>query len=203
MVLARRLLTVAVAVMFCLFVPPDGTAEAYKSVFSGSPPVKFMEVHRSKSHAETRISVMAQYFRMKNPSLSARAAADYAALVDAAAGHYDIDPFVVSSIIVKESAVRVKARGGAAYGLMQVNWKANRSWIPRVFPSVNSAEKLLHSKHNIYVGAYILKDAIRRSGGNVDKALDIYRGKNIHSYRSSLHGLYSEQVGLFRKKTNR
>lgn len=178
-------------------------AQAYTSYFSGSQASKYMEKHLSKKYAKARVAVMSEYFRAKNPSLSVKAAGGYASLVESISSKYGLDPFWVSSIIVKESSVRVKAKSGLAYGLMQVNWRANKSWIPKVFPTVSSPSHLLHSRPNIYVGSYILMDAVKRSGGNLDRALDVYRGRNVPEYRSKLHRLYSDQVGLLKAKLGR
>nr|WP_321500533.1 transglycosylase SLT domain-containing protein [uncultured Dethiosulfovibrio sp.] len=189
---------IAVILLLCL----SSQGQAY-SGFKGSSSWKYMESHRSRKYAKARVAVMSHYFRTKNPALSEKAAGGYASLVDAISRKYKLDPFLVSSIIVKESTVRVKAKSGVAYGLMQVNWRANRSWIPRVFPTVKSPARLLRSRANIYVGSYILREAMQRSGGDVDRALDIYRGKNVPSYRDSIHRYYSEQVGLLKKRLGR
>lgn len=174
-------------------------AESYSWVFRGSPAWNYMEKHRSRRYAKARVSVMTSYFKAKNPGISTKAARTYASLVEAISRKYGVDPFLVSSIIVKESTVKVRAKSGKAYGLMQINWKANRKWIPRVFPTIKSSSKLLHSRPNIYVGCYMLRDALKR-GGNVDKALDIYRGRSIASYRTKIHRYYSDQVDMLRKK---
>ncbi len=171
--------------------------------FKGSSALKYMEGRRSHKYAKARVEIMSHYFMAKNPTLSGKAAKTYASLVEAISSKYGIDPFLVSSLVVRESGVRVKAKSGLAYGLMQINWRANKSWIPRVFPTVKSPSKLLRSRPNIYVGSYILREALQRSGGDVDRALDIYRGKNVPSYRISVHGHYSEQVGLLKKRLGR
>ncbi len=160
----------------------------------------YMARHRSKKYAKARVAVIARYFRTKNPRLSARSARKYAKLVDRIARRYDLDPFLVSSIIVKESTVRVKAKGRRAYGLMQVNWKANRRWIRKAYPTITSPAKLLHSKPNIMVGCHILRDAMRRSAGDVDRALNKYRGKSVPSYRAKIRRYYEDQVAMFRKR---
>lgn len=198
----KRRFAAAVAVVLCvLSLACQGLA--YSSYFSGSSACKYMEKHRSKKYAKARVSVMSQYFRTKNPTLSKKAAGGYASLVEAISTKYKLDPFLVSSIIVKESTVRVKAKSGIAYGLMQVNWRANKKWIPKVFPTVKSASKLLRSRPNIFVGSYILRDGMKRSGGDIDRALDIYRGKNVPSYRAKIHRYYSDQVGLLKNKLGR
>ncbi|NCC96256.1 MAG: hypothetical protein EOM02_05380 [Synergistales bacterium] len=198
---SRNLFAVVALVLWVAFTACQ--AQAYTAYFSGSQASKYMEKHLSKKYAKARVAVISEYFMTKNHSLSAKAARGYASLVEAVSDKYGLDPFLISSIIVKESSVRVKAKSGLAYGLMQVNWRANKSWIPRVFPTVKSPSHLLHSRPNIYVGSYILKDAVKRSGGNLDRALDIYRGKNVPEYRSKLHRLYSDQVGLLKAKLGR
>lgn len=187
----------AVFLIISIWIP---SAWGYQSVFRSSSSYKYMTKHRSRKYSKTRISVIAHYFRVKNPKLSSKSARTYAGLVESISRKYGVDPFLISSIIIKESTVRVKAKSGRAYGLMQINWKANRKWIPRVFPTVKSAKNLLHSKPNIYVGTYMMRQFIKKNGGNVDKALDRYRGKSLVKYRSRIHSYYSAQVKQFKKK---
>lgn len=167
--------------------------------FSGSSDYSYMLDHRAKKYSHMRVNVMQRYFCAKNPKLSSRNALRYAAVVERVSRSYKVDPFLVAAIIVKESTVRRSAKSSSSYGLMQVNWNANKTWIRKKFPAVKGPSSLLHSGNNIKVGAYILKSALERSKGNVDKALDVYRGKSLSGYRAKVFRYYGDQVELFRK----
>ncbi|HOO62605.1 MAG TPA: transglycosylase SLT domain-containing protein [Synergistaceae bacterium] len=182
-----------------LFLYPCLT-EAYVSFFGSSPEYRYMQKHSSKKYASRRVLVMRDFFRLQNPSVSAKAAKIYAALTERICRKYDVDPFLVAAIIVKESTVQVGAKSGIAYGLMQINWEANKKWIPRIFPTIKSRRDLLHSRPNIYVGTYMLREALRNAGGNVDHALDRYRGKSVTSYRQKIHAFYVSMTESFKKR---
>ncbi len=196
--LCRLLLCLSFLCVWDTSIPGPSLASSRRFVHSKA--WTYMVRHRSKKYAKARVAVISRYFQTKNPKLSAKSARKYAKLVDRIGRRYDLDPFLVSSIIVKESTVRVKAKSRRAYGLMQVNWKANRKWIRKVYPSISSPAKLLHSKPNIMVGCHILRDAMRRSFGDVDRALDRYRGKSVPAYRAKVRQYYEDQVAMFRKR---
>lgn len=166
--------------------------------FSGSGDYRYMLQHRAKRYAQKRVKVMQRYFCAKNARLSSNDALRYAAVVERVSRAYGVDPFLVAAIIVKESTVRRTAKSYCSYGLMQVNWDANKSWIRKKFPKVKGPRSLLHSGNNIKVGSYILKSALERSHGDVDRALNIYRGKSVASYRGKIFRYYGEMVELFR-----
>ncbi len=167
--------------------------------FGSSESYRYMEQHRAKKYARKRVKVMQRYFCAKNPRLSSRNALRYAALTERNCRHYKVDPFLVAAIIVKESTVRRTARSCCSYGLMQINWDANKSWIRKKFRTVHGPGSLLHSGPNIKVGTYMMKSALERTGGNVDRALDIYRGKSHPAYRGRICRYYADMVSLFKE----
>lgn len=173
-------------------------AVAAPGSFSASEPYRYMLHHRARKYAGKRVNVMQRYFCAKNPRLSSKDALRYAAVVERVSRSYHIDPFLVAAVIVKESTVRRTAKSSSSYGLMQVNWDANKFWIRKRFPKVKGPASLLHSGNNIKVGAFILRSGLERSAGDVDRALDIYRGKRITLYRTKIFGYYSDMVEMFR-----
>ncbi len=186
------------AMVLCVFCPCS--SHAYVSFFDATPEYGYMQKHGAKKYATRRVLVMRDFFCRQNPSLSQKAAKSYAALAERICRKYDVDPFLVAAVIAKESAVDVKAKSGIAYGLMQINWEANKKWIPRVFPTIKSRRDLLHSRPNIYVGTYMLRKALEGSRGKVDLALDSYRGKSISSYRQRIHAFYVSMVRDFQSR---
>jgi len=188
-----------ISLVITLFLLPS-LSHAYVSFFDSTPEYGYMQKHGAKKYATRRVLVMRDFFCRQNPSLSEKAAKSYAALAERICRKYDVDPLLVAAIIAKESAVDVRAKSGIAYGLMQINWEANKKWIPKVFPSIKSRRNLLHSRPNIYVGTYMLHKALEGSRGKVDLALDSYRGKSITEYRRKIHSFYAEMVRDFKSR---
>jgi len=103
-------------------------------------------------------------------------------------------------VIVRESNVqRTANNANRSFGLMQINWTANESWIKEKFPKIKSPNDLYRSENNIQVGTYILGSNLKEQNGNVDRALDRYRGKSLLSYRRSVLSHYEEITRRFKK----
>lgn len=174
-------------------------ASAYSGVFQDSSLYRYMQNHQESGDKDKRIKATARYFCQKNPELAPKTAKTYAILVERTSRKYHLDPILVASIIVKESTVNRVAFSGRSYGLMQINWNANKSWIPKVFPKVRSRKDLYRSAKNIEVGSYILKKALEKYHNNVDRALDRYRGKCLVSYRKAVLAHYCAIAKIFQK----
>lgn len=187
-------LTVALSIAFL----STGPQRALAAPFSTSEAYRTMQGHQSKKDQGYRIQAIESYFLKKNPGVSKNKAALYARTVEKWASHYSIDPFLVASILVKESTVRAQAVSKGNYGLMQINWKANSPWIVKTF-SIRSTKELLEPSNNIRTGAHILSANIRKSKGNLDGGLDRYRGRSLTSYRNIVHSHYTEITKIFRK----
>ncbi len=175
------------------------TASANTGVFPDSSLYRYMQKHQDSRDKDKRIKATARYFCQKNPKLAAKTARTYAILVERTSRKYHLDSILIASIIVKESTVNRVACSGRSYGLMQINWNANKSWIPKVFPKVRSRKDLYRSAKNIEVGSYILKKALEKYHNNVDRALDRYRGKSLVSYRKAVLAHYCAIVKIFQK----
>ena len=187
-------------ILLLIFLSFPSICQGYTSFFGSSSEYQYMQKRYGKKYATRRVLVIRDFFLRKNPNLSPKAAKSYAALVERICRNYSVDPFLVAAVIVKESTVQVKAKSGVAYGLMQINWEANKKWIPKVFPTIKSRRNLLHSRPNIYVGTYMLQKALEKSRGSVDRALDSYRGKSITEYRRKIHAFYAEMVRDFKSR---
>ncbi len=171
---------------------------AWAAPFSSSPEFRFMQRFRTKRDQRNRLKAIETYFSRKNSRVSSRNIQHYAKLIEEYSARYDLDPFLVASILVKESTVKEKAVSKGNYGLMQINWKANKPWIVKSLP-VRSPKDLLIPENNIRLGATILSANIKKSRGDVDKGLDKYRGRSLASYRNSVLAHYKEMARIFRQ----
>lgn len=185
--------------VFCALAILTSNAQAsFAEPFSTSQAFHNMRNHRSKTEQTNRLKAIEAYFRKKNPKISSQNISFYAQLIEESAAQYGLDPFLVASIMVKESTVKEKAVSKGNYGLMQVNWKANRPWIIKTFP-VRSTKELLSPSNNVRIGSHILASNIKKCKGDVDKGLDRYRGRPLASYRNSVHKHYMGISEIFRK----
>lgn len=173
---------------------PAVTAKAYAAPFSSSGEHQAMQRFRTRRDQQNRIKAISAYFRQKNPRIPPQKAAAYAQLIEEHTSRYNLDPFLAAAVLVKESTGKERAVSKGNYGLMQVNWTANRPWIVRTFPVRNTGE-LLVPENNILLGVHILSSGIGKSRGDIDGGLDRYRGRSLVSYRNEVHRHYR---GIFR-----
>ena len=152
----------------------------------------------SRQDQVIRQNAIVNYFKRKNSKIPSQTLTQYAQLIDAVSAKYKLDPFLIAAIMVKESTMREKAVSKGNYGLMQINWNANKSWITKTFP-IRSKQDLLVPTNNVKIGAHILAANIRKTGGDVDKGLDRYRGRSLPSYRNSVHNHYRAMTEIYRK----
>lgn len=97
----------------------------------------------------------------------------YAAHFEAAGKKYGVDPQLLMRLAQTESSMNPQAvnRGdgnGGSYGLMQINGQH--------FNGRMSPEQMMDPATNIDYGARIFADALKRSGGDVTKATQLYKG---------------------------
>ena len=147
---------------------------------------------------EVKQQVVAKTFKSVNPSLDDGAALKFAQYVMEAGDYFGVDPFLIASIIIKESHVKYKAKSKrAAYGLMQVNWKVHRNNISNTFSDIRTLSDLIQPKNNILVGTYIFSCYFKSSGGNVSKALSRYLGASGRKYIASVMKYHGEMKDLY------
>ena len=183
---------------------PTLEASAYTEVFPGSRYYRYMQGiyknHNSHYCQKIRILAINSYFRDRNSSLTKKTAQTYATLVERHSRINEVDPFLTAAVIVRESNVqRTANNANRSFGLMQINWTANESWIKEKFPKIKSPNDLYRSENNIQVGTCILGSNLKEQNGNVDRALDRYRGKSLLSYRRSVLSHYEEITRRFKK----
>lgn len=147
---------------------------------------------------ELKQQVVAQTFKSVNSSLRDEAAHKFAQYVMEASDYFGIDPFLIASIIIKESHVKYKAKSKrAAYGLMQINWKVHRNNIRKTFSQIKTLSDLIQPKNNIFVGTYIYSCYFKSSKGNVSKALSRYLGASGRKYIASVMKYYGKMNKLY------
>jgi len=171
---------------------------AFSAPFSTSREFHTMQRYRSKKDQRNRLKAIETYFMRKNPKVSPKNISHYARLIEDYSAQYNLDPFLVASVMVKESTIKEKAVSKGNYGLMQINWNANRPWIIKTFPIRSKADLIIPS-NNVRIGAHILAANIRKCKGDVDKGLDRYRGRSLASYRNSIHSHYLAISQIFRR----
>ncbi|MGI6784433.1 MAG: transglycosylase SLT domain-containing protein [Aminivibrio sp.] len=171
---------------------------AFSQPFSNSQAFHNMQNHRSKTDQAKRLKAIETYFRKKNPKIPLKNISYYAQLVEDCSARYNLDPFLVASVMVKESTIKEKAVSKGNYGLMQINWKANRPWIVKNYP-IRSTKELLTPSYNVSIGTHILAANIKKCKGDVDRGLDRYRGRSLASYRNSIHQHYQGISEIFRR----
>lgn len=137
----------------------------------------------SISSTKVSESAMARTLRHYNSKVTASQAADYARFIGEAGRKYNVDPALMTAVIIRESRGNYKAlsRSGAV-GLTQVLWKVHHKNIRATFPHIKSRQDLFKPQNNITVGTWILSGYLKSSGGNVRKALVRYLGRNNASY---------------------
>jgi soluble lytic murein transglycosylase-like protein len=122
-----------------------------------------------------RKAIAALFARM-NKKLDAEKAERYANHVLEAGALFGVDPLVVASILVRESRANASAKNRSNIGLMQVNWKAHASNLPRAFPGIRTVTDLFDPRNNILAGAWIFSCYHKSSGGDLSKSLKKYVG---------------------------
>jgi len=162
--------------------PASAEGERYDR-FEVPVPITWPEENPSR---DLEAEVIVSAFTRANKSLDRPTASKYAHHVLEAAGEFGVDPFLIASIIIKESTVRQNARSRYALGLMQINWKAHRKGLTKAFREINTADDLLEPRYNVLAGTYIFSWYLKSCGGDVEKALSRYLGRAGRKYVSKV-----------------
>jgi len=130
---------------------------------------------------ESRILKMLEDRGIEN---SGEKAKEYAESIYRAHRSYGVSPFVLAGIMERESggAADAVSPTGQGYGLMQVNWKVHKAWVPDYFPHIRTLEDAMRPENNIMLGAAIYAGALKKHRGNEEKALQAYLGGNSVKY---------------------
>ena len=174
------LLLFTLTMAFCLVLAGPASAEGERYDRLEVPvPVPLVEENPSR---DLEAEVIVAAFTRANKSLDRPTASKYAHHVLEAALEFGVDPFMIASIIIRESTVRQNARSRYALGLMQVNWKAHRKGLTKAFREINTADDLLKPRNNVLAGTYIFSWYLNSCGGDVDRALSRYLGRTGGKY---------------------
>lgn len=140
------------------------------------------------------IQVIVSAFTRVNKSLDLSTASSYAVYILEASERFGVHPFMVASIIIRESTVKQNARSRYAYGLMQVNWKAHRKGLKAAFNCIQTLNDLLQPRNNILAGTWIFSWYLKSSGGNIDRALTMYLGRSGRKYIKRVLAGYHQMI---------
>lgn len=148
--------------------------------------------------SEIKRQVIARTFIGANHDLDRYAALKFAEYVLDASTRFNVDPFIIASMIIKESHVKYKAKSRrGAYGLMQINWKIHRTGLRASFHQINSVSDLIQPKNNILAGTYIFASYLDSAKGDVSKALSRYLGSPGRKYRASVMRYHGKMQRLY------
>jgi soluble lytic murein transglycosylase-like protein len=180
----QRLQAVLVAVLALWFIdsglPALSGGEAAPAVAEVSPP---------PVEAEADAEVLARLLRRVNPSLDERAVERIANAVLRYSAKYELDPELVTAVLLVESSARPWARSPkGAVGLMQV--------MPHMMEPLQLAGNATTIEANIEAGCWILASNIRRLGEEA--------GISTYFWGSDIRGLaYLEKVRAAREEVRR
>jgi len=147
----------------------------------------------------SKIQVIVSAFIRVNRSLDRSTAASYAVCILEAAERFGVHPFMVASIIIRESTVKQNAHSRYAYGLMQINWKAHRKGLKAAFNHIQTLDDLLQPRNNILAGTWIFSWYLKSSGGNIDRALAMYLGRSGKKYIRRVLAGYHQMLNEYEK----
>ena len=195
---AGRIFPVLFAALLLVFFVSDFPALAQEEFFNRNPDFLYMQsLGDSKCNPKTAATI-AGVLRERNRNLSGQTAERYAKLITDAAKEFGVDPLLVTAIVIKESNARADASAHGCYGLMQIKWSAHRKSIARAFPHLKTLKDLMVPENNIRVGVYFLANHIRRYNGDIDRALDRYKGRANTRYKRALLQLYTRMLKSYR-----
>jgi len=143
-------------------------------------------------------TIIAESFLRANHKLRKEEAWEYASYVIESSKLFGLDPFLIASLIIKESTVKRNARSKYAYGLMQINWKVHKKGLRSAFNQIKSLKDLMEPRNNIMAGTYIFSWYMKSSNYDVKKALARYLGKNGKKYISKVLGVYNKMDNSYK-----
>lgn len=196
--------TIAIAVLLAFFFSlsfsvcmADAEGERYDRLEIAA--VEAKPAQKNTELSSPAIHVIVSAFTRVNRDLNRSMAASYAVSIMEASERFGVHPFIVASIIIRESTVKQNARSRYAYGLMQINWKAHRKGLKAAFSHIQSLDDLLQPRNNILAGTWIFSWYLKSSGGNVDRALAKYLGRSGKKYIRRVLAGYQQMLKEFEK----
>ncbi len=194
----RLLVILAFSIAGCVFLITPAIAEGQhleRIHIESSETERTEQVIVAELAGKVKQDVIAKTFKSVNSGLEDYAAAKFSEYVMEAAAEFQVDPFIIASILIKESTVKYKARSHmGAYGLMQINWKVHRDNIRKAFSDISTLSDLIQPRNNIFVGTYIFSCYLDSSSGNVKRALARYLGKSSRNYNSTVFKYHGKMV---------
>lgn len=193
-------IVVSIAVLFSLSLAAGKSgAEGERYDRFESPALETKPSQEQPELSSSTIQVIVSAFTRVNRSLDRSTAASYAVSILEAAERFGVHPFMVASIIIRESTVKQNARSRCAYGLMQINWKAHRKGLKAAFNHIQTLDDLLQPRNNILAGTWIFSWYLKSSGGNIDRALAKYLGRSGKKYIRRVLAGYHQMLDEYEK----
>jgi soluble lytic murein transglycosylase-like protein len=175
-------------------------SETYYNKTIAEDPVKIAELKESLKNQWNKLKeeAIVNYFTEINMFLPEHEARRYAKAVIESSQTFNVDPFLISAIIAKESTVDCMARSSVAHGLMQIHWGVHKQAILDAFGSrVNSVRDIYVPETNIDIGTWIFSNYLNSAEGDIKKALGKYYGEQNSSYINNILTRYSKIVSNF------
>ncbi|QTX32390.1 hypothetical protein KAR29_00085 [Aminithiophilus ramosus] len=149
--------------------------------------------------ASTRRQVMADYFSIVNRDLSEQRRMNYAVYVDRSAAQYGLDPFVVAAVMIHRSGLDWLSKGEGEYGLMRVDWTANKAWIVKEDSRIDEPRILMKPVLNVRMGCALMADRLTLSGRSYDEMVARFYGRGGLSASSEIERHYRNMAQSFRE----
>lgn len=143
-----------------------------------------------ESHRSIVMETIKSYLDALDDRQSSKRQTNYATYFSRSSLDYKVDPFMLVSVAIQRSGLNWTYNTGGRYGLMAVEWDANKRWITQDHPRVTSRKVLCKPVINIRIGADLMSRELKKaamdygamisgayssSPGAVDAILDHYK----------------------------
>ncbi len=166
----------------------------------GSRLAVFSRRYLGKEWSAARQETMIDYFSIVNRSLSPERLRRYAVYVDRSAALYGLDPFVAAAVMIQRSGLDWLSKGEGEYGLMRIDWAANKTWIVKTDPRIKEPRILMKPVLNVRMGCALMADRLTLSGKSYDEMIERFYGRNGLSVAEELQLHYRNMARSFREK---
>lgn len=112
------------------------------------------------------------YLDALDDRLSSKRQSNYATYFSRSSLDYGVDPFMLVAVAIQRSALDWTYNTAGRYGLMAVDWDANKRWITQDHPRVTSRRILCKPVINVRVGADLMSRELRKSAMDYGKMID-------------------------------
>lgn len=170
---------IKIALFFLLGIVPVSFADTYPSgmVRDGA----FVQLYCfDEENRPLVMETIVSYLDALKDELSAKRQDSYATYFSRSSLDYRVDPFMLVAVAIQRSELDWTYNTGGNYGLMAVDWDANKRWITQDHPRVTSRRVLCKPVINVRVGADLMARELKKA------SMD---------YGSMISGFYSSRPG--------